>query len=264
LTASEGVNDICPVCGGVEWIMEIIDGLEYAVPCRCQAKARMNRRLRFADAPAAFKDLRLKTFSVSVYRTQESRETARLACKAVKYYLSCMEDMISQGMGLFLWSGTKGSGKTRMAAGIANELVDLGIQVKFATSLDILQEIKNTWSEDTVTESKLLDALSTVKVLVIDDFGTEAVKENDWRSEKFYKIINERYLNRYPTILTSNYSLEAIHYDTRITNRLRERTFEIHFPEESVREIIARSNQEGFIRGVFAEEQGKNKKAMKG
>ena len=164
---------------------------------------------------------------------------------------------MGQGMGLFIWSETKGSGKTRMAAGVANELISRGIQVKFATSLDILQEIKNTWSEDTVTESKLLDALSTVKVLVIDDFGTETVKENDWRSEKFYKIINDRYLNRYPTILTSNYSLETIHYDTRITNRLRERTFEIHFPEESVRETIARGNQEEFIRGVFTE-QGKS------
>ena len=63
-----------------------------------------------------------------------------------------------------------------------------GIQVKFATSLNILQEIKSTWGQsgNKQQEGYLLDALQTVKVLVIDDFGTEETK--DWIREKFYQI----------------------------------------------------------------------------
>ena len=36
--------------------------------------------------------------------------------------------------------------------------------------------------------------------------------------------------------------MESLRYDERITNRIKERTYQIPFPEESVRDIIARDN----------------------
>ena len=147
-------------------------------------------------------------------------------------------------MGLYLYSGIKGSGKTRMAVSIANELIyEKQIQVKFATSLQILYEIKASWDKQDreCSESKLLDFLSTTKVLIIDDFGVEN-SERDWIKEKFYHIINTRYVDNKITIFTSNSSLESLRYDERITNRIKERAYQIPFPDESVRDIIARDN----------------------
>lgn len=152
-------------------------------------------------------------------------------------------------MGLFIWSRTKGSGKTRIAAGIANELMK-SYAVKFAVSLTILQEIKNTWRRDAeYSESRLLDALYTTDILVIDDFGVE--RPADWINDKLYQIINERYINRKVTIFTSNESLETLQYDDRITNRIKERTYQIAFPEESVRDHIAELHQEDMIRKLM-------------
>ena len=147
-------------------------------------------------------------------------------------------------MGLYLYSGINGSGKTRMAVSIANELIyEKQIQVKFATSLQILNEIKASWDKQDreCSESKLLDFLSTTKVLIIDDFGVEN-SERDWIKEKFYHIINTRYVDNKITIFTSNSSLESLRYDERITNRIKERAYQIPFPDESVRDIIARDN----------------------
>ena len=152
-------------------------------------------------------------------------------------------------MGLFIWSRTKGSGKTRIAAGIANELMK-SYAVKFAVSLTILQEIKNTWRRDAeYSESRLLDALNTVDVLIIDDFGVESPAA--WINDKMYQIINERYINKKVTIFTSNESLDSLRYDDRITNRIKERTYQIAFPEESVRNHIAERNQEEMIEKVM-------------
>lgn len=154
-------------------------------------------------------------------------------------------------MGLYLYSNTKGSGKTRMAVSVANELIyDKKIQVKFATSLQILNEIKASWNKDgsQISESKLMNFLSTTEILIIDDFGVE--KFHDWIDEKFNDIINYRYSNKKITIFTSNIKLDALRYDDRIISRIKERTFQIPFPEESVRDIIAGWNMNELIAGI--------------
>lgn len=242
-------SNVCPICNGDEWILARDgNGIEKAIPCSCREKAVMSRRLRFADIPEAFKDMDLKTFLTDVYRKQESQKKITDACQIVKAYLDDFKNQKETGMGLYIWSRTKGSGKTRIAAGIANELLKEYV-VKFSVSVTILQEIKSTWSKDAeYTENKLLDALSATDILVIDDFGVETPA--GWINDKFYQIINERYINRKVTIFTSNEPLETLRYDDRITNRIKERTYQIAFPDESVREYIAQKNQEELLRKI--------------
>ena len=85
-------------------------------------------------------------------------------------------------------------------------------------------------------------------MLVLDDFGTETVK--DWISERFYHIINERYVNQLVTIYTSNKQISELDYDDRITNRILERSLEVMFPEESVRVKLAQEQREKMYAGV--------------
>lgn len=206
----------------------------------------MDNRLRFANIPEAFRNMQLNTFTYDVYKSKESRERIVLACKIIKNYLENFEDYRIRGMGLYLFSETKGSGKTRMAASIANELIKRELTVKFAASTVILREIKATWYKNSkYTEGSLLDALSSTEILIIDDFGVEEHK--DWIGEKFYQIVNDRYINRKTTIFTSNYSLDVIKYDDRIVNRIKEMTFQIAFPEESVRDKIANDNRKEIL-----------------
>lgn len=204
-------SDVCPLCNGTEWILTEKDGITTAVECKCRERAAMSRRLRFADIPEAFRGMDLKTFRTDVYRQPDSKKTVADACRIIKAYLEDFGSQRDQGMGLFIWSRTKGSGKTRIAAGIANELMK-SYAVKFAVSLTILQEIKNTWRRDAeYSESRLLDALNTVDVLIIDDFGVESPAA--WINDKMYQIINERYINKKVTIFTSNESLDSLRYD---------------------------------------------------
>ena len=94
-----------------------------------------------------------------------------------------------------------------------------------------------------------MDALSTAEVLIIDDFGVES--QAAWINDKLYQIINERYINRKVTIFTSNEPLESLQYDDRITNRIKERTYQIAFPEESVRDHLAEQHQEEMLGKVM-------------
>lgn len=191
-------DDKCPYCHdtGYEYVDD--GGQGTCNPCRngCYQKMIMNSRLSFANIPESFKDMRIDGFKTDIYATQNSRNKADMALKAIKYWLHNFEDMKQRGMGLYLHSSVKGSGKTRMAVSIANELIyEKQIQVKFATSLQILNEIKASWDKQDreCSESKLFDFLSTTKVLIIDDFGVED-SEKTWIKEKFYHIINTRYV----------------------------------------------------------------------
>lgn len=247
---SSKASDVCPVCGGTEWILETMDGIEQAVPCKCREKNKMKRRMSFAEIPEAFKGMRLNTFRTSVYREPDSKAKINIACKMIKEYMGMFEDAKRNGMGLYLYSKSKGSGKTRMAASLANEIMekhDTG--VKFATSLNILAEIRRTFdSNSQYTESQLLDALVMAEVLIIDDFGTE--KATAWVRDKFYQIINSRYVEKKITIFTSNEPINGLDYDDRITNRIKECCYQIDFPEESVREYIYEENMREIIERI--------------
>ena len=209
--------------------------------CECGLldRQRQENKLRFASIPETYKDIRLKDFVVKHY-SQNGKDGAKKIIEAVKFWIENKDEMTEKGKGLYFWSDTKGSGKTMLATAIANELINTYKEfVKFATSLDILDEIRRTYRhKDEEDESKLLYDLASVKYLVIDDFGTEKV--TDWVGEKFYQIVNNRYINKKVTFFTSNHNLETIDYDERITSRIRERAFVIHFPEESVRDVKAR------------------------
>lgn len=243
-------SDVCPICHGDEWVSQIIDGVEVAVPCKCRKRAVMSRRMRFAEFPDVFKGKTLESFSIGVYERQESKEKARTACKVIKEYLDMLPEAKETGMGLYIYSSTKGSGKTRMAAGIANYLLEHDTAVKFSTSTRILNEIRSTYDENSqYTESQLMSDLVNTEVLIIDDFGTENVTA--WVRDKIYDIVNERYINKRITIFTSNERLKDSSYDERISNRIKEMCYQIDFPEESVREHIAENNMNDIMKRAF-------------
>lgn len=250
-------SNVCPICHGNEWILETVDGIDVAKPCKCRSEAIKARRIRFAELPEGFSDKRLKTFSLGVYKRTDSKDKARIACMLIKEYLNMLEAVRERGMGLYIYSATKGSGKTRMAASIANELMDKGISVKFSTSTRILNEIRSTYDKESrYTESQLMNALITAPVLIIDDFGTENI--TPWVRDKVYDIVNERYINKRITIFTSNESLKESSHDERITNRIKEMCYQIDFPEESVREHIAEKNMEEIMGRAFGGSDNEN------
>jgi len=228
---------VCPKCNGRGWYF-----VEYNTVKECECgiveHERQASKLRFASIPEAYKDVLLKDWTTKPYNKENKAQIKAIAV-SVRNWFENIDEMEREGKGFYFWSDTKGSGKTMLTVAIANELINKYKRfTKFATSLDILDEIRSTYdSHNEDTESKLLEDLVSAEFLVIDDFGTERV--TDWVGEKFYQIINKRYINKKVTFFTSNFDLKELKYDERVKSRIRERSFLAHFPEESVREVKA-------------------------
>lgn len=103
--------------------------------------------------------------------------------------------------GLFLIGGY-GTGKTHLAAAIANQLMQAGTPVICMTMIDLLAKIRETYDRSDATEAQVMRLYTDIPLLVVDDLGSE--QPTEWGSTMIFSIINARYEAYMPTIVTSN------------------------------------------------------------
>lgn len=153
-----------------------------------QRQAKINSCFKMAQMPPKYIG---KTFSDYEVTAENSA-----AVKAAKNLLKNPQS------GLYIY-GKPGTGKTFLAAIIAQELISAGKSVIFGDVPSVLDDLKNTFDRGEQKLSELMKMLASVDMLVLDDLGTEVPTE--WAVERLYKIVNDRYNEEKPLIVTSNY-----------------------------------------------------------
>ena len=179
--------------------------------------------------PARFK---LKTFSNFVQKYNE--EPYRVCLQYAKDFKKHRKD----GIGIFL-SGTRGSGKTHLACAIVDYVARMNKQkyqydVIFVDVVSLLEDIKSNFDKKT-KEMDYISRYEECDLFIIDDFGAE--QSTDWNVETFFKIVNTRYAELRPTIITTNLTGNQIQKsrNNRIFSRLYECCFGIQIAGEDYR-----------------------------
>lgn len=97
--------------------------------------------------------------------------------------------------------GSTGTGKTHQAYGAMRELALSGAACgwELATAADIYGRLRPRRNADT---EAVFGNLARTQVLVVDDLG--AAKQSDWTNEINYRLINYRYEQKLPTLITTN------------------------------------------------------------
>jgi DNA replication protein DnaC len=116
-----------------------------------------------------------------------------------------------------LLMGRYGSGKTHLAAAIAQHRQNQGDTLMFVTTPDLMDYLKSTFEPSSqVTFDKLFNRVRSVPLLILD--GLDTSQGSAWAKDKLFQLLDYRYITRQPTVITTAQKLEMI--DERLQTRL--------------------------------------------
>ncbi len=203
----------CATCGGTGWVRVEVDGYPAARPCPdCRASRATSRRLESAGIPPRYLDRGFDLYSIH----HPSQETA------LKRSIDYVEAWPEADRGL-LWSGPCGVGKTHLAVAVLKALVEeKGVTGRFVDESELLRRLQFSYGPDSPdTEREVLLPLMNVELLVWDDLGTG--RPTDWVRETVGMVLNHRYTNKRPTLMTTNWPLQRGPRDPGSVQTLEER-----------------------------------------
>ncbi|MCK6582651.1 MAG: ATP-binding protein [Anaerolineales bacterium] len=213
----------CPHCSGVGYVRydvpvghEKFGRLETCV-CRAKDVAEAARsRLFTLSNLNRLSHLTFENFSPAgnekaKFMSAQERENLRAAFEA-------SEEFARQPKGWLLLEGGYGCGKTHLAAAIANLAVNQGTPTLFITVPDLLDSLRFSFDDPETTFEERFEEIRNAGLLILDDFGTQ--NATAWAQEKLFQIINYRYINKLPTVITTNLMLDEI--EGRIRSRLQD------------------------------------------
>lgn len=143
-----------------------------------------------------------------------------------------------RGHGNILLTGNTGTGKTKLACLIANEIIRCKyhprMTVIFKRSADIQREFKECWNKATAeTDAGYLARLGRADILIIDEVGEGDTgfsdKAADADRERLSDLIDKRYKAGLATIITTNLLPHDFytHVGHRAADRLRQNMVEV-------------------------------------
>ena len=202
----EDKRELCRDCTGdcrqnIKGYYDVVSptssGLYYSVMVLCeherarQEQARLNRLIQSGGIPKAYAGKTLGDYITS----EANRKAVEVAKWLIEY----------QDKGA-LFYGAIGTGKTLLAAIVAQEKMKRGISTVFASVPDLLMDIRDSFGTGRTAE--ILRSVQRAPCLVLDDLGAERMSE--WVGEQVFAIFNYRSNHELQTIITSNYGLTAL------------------------------------------------------
>jgi len=183
-----------------------------------QEQREWEKYLDIACIPRRFQTRTLENYHAETAQQQKALDFAI-------EYAEGWEETQSYGR-CALFVGKPGTGKTHLAVGIMTHIMrkNFGrVSVRFTSVSRIIRRLKDSYRKDgEESEVEVMRDYSKCALLVIDEVGVQF--GTDFEKNTLFDIINDRYENMRPTVLTSNLSADGVreYLGERAFDRLRE------------------------------------------
>lgn len=217
------------------------------IPCKCRQQEidKLEAEKKAREAREKAERWRKEGLSETAWHKAQFKNDDRRdgeASELCKRYCDNFEQMATNNMGLMMYGGL-GSGKTFLAACMANELIDKGIAVLMVSLPTLVARITEDYGNNRLA---VLEQVQDIPLLIIDDLGIE--HDTDYMVGQIYELINTRYKTRKPMIITTNLTMnemmgEIKQNKQRIFDRIFEMCAPVFVKGGSRRENIAKEKQ---------------------
>ena len=202
-------------CDGSGFVFDDATRTARDCSCRPQRIAKRKARALAAVIPRRYQGVSFDRPPVT--------QIDRSVVDEVRRYVDQLPRHLADGRGIW-FQGDVGTGKTTLAMLISAAALRGGHSVAIYSLPRLLGALRETFDDGSEASlSELLEALTAVELLHIDDVGTE--KTSPWVLEQLYSIVNARYEDGRAVLLTTNLANEEL--DEQIGARTVSRIEEI-------------------------------------
>src|SRR5581483_305206 len=180
------------ICDGSGLVIDEATNTAYDCRCREQLIARAKARNLTAVIPRRYRDVAFERPPVP--------EMDRDVVRAVRDFTDSVGEQLGAGRGLW-FMGPVGTGKTTLAMLVSKAALEAGRSVAIYSLPRLLNVIRDIHRAER-SHIDLLDRLTAVDLLHIDDVGAE--RTNEWVLEELYSIVNSRYEEQRSIVITTN------------------------------------------------------------
>ncbi|WP_143318392.1 ATP-binding protein [Clostridium sp. HBUAS56017] len=215
----------CSKCRDSGWILVKEDGREVARSCECREKEKLNLQWKKAG-------INLEKSTQTFGNFKEWNQVIKKAKSISIAYANNFQKNQHSRQNSILLCGQVGSGKTHLAIALAINLINRNHKTVYMPYRDVVTKIKQNIINDSVYK-KLIYKYARCEVLVIDDLYKGKISETDVNI--MFEIINYRYLNYLPIIISSEFTIEKLlAFDEAIGSRIYEmcKDYLVEIPED--------------------------------
>lgn len=210
----------CPHCGGLGYLRSSAElgtpDFGKIVDCVCRRSSVDQQVRERLYSLSRLHELRSLTFET--FQTRGQIGLGPFQSDSIERAYNHARQFAQSHEGWLIFQGKFGCGKTHLAAAIANTAGELGVPALFLTVPDLLDSLRYAYNDPDATFESRFEEVRQAPLLVLDDFGTQNATE--WAEEKLFQILNYRYVNRLPLVITTNLALDDI--EPRLRSRIED------------------------------------------
>jgi DNA replication protein DnaC len=184
----------CPhgACDGSGFLIDETTNTARDCSCRPLRVSRTKARRLEARLPKRYRDVAFERAPVVDMPDTVVREVRR--------FTRDIDRNLDEGRGIW-FVGDVGTGKTTLAMLVSKAAIEAGRSVAIYSLPRLLGVLRESMSSEEGLQ-RLVDSLSDVDLLHLDDLGAERATE--WVLEQLYAIVNARYEEQRSLVITTN------------------------------------------------------------